>query len=182
LTKEEGAYTECLQWARWINENVRPAQRSGKQAGLAFMTDMPRLFEQYVSQSVSRAATAFGCRVELQARRPFWGSRSIRPDIILSRPDGRKIILDTKWKMLGSAEPEDADLKQMYIYHQFFEAEKGVLLYPAQAGLCPYGRNFHQNKKASLRCELRFVNLPDQSGNKLNSRLGEQILEEVLAE
>ena len=44
--------------------------------------------------------------------------------------EGNNFILDTKWKVLKSKSPSDNDLKQMYVYNHYFNAQKSMLLYP----------------------------------------------------
>ncbi len=39
-------------------------------------------------------------------------------------------VLDTKWKLSGSASASMEDLRQMYAYNRFWKAEKAMLLYP----------------------------------------------------
>ncbi|MFP4089597.1 MAG: McrC family protein [Cyclobacteriaceae bacterium] len=181
LKREEAHYAHCLDWAQWLLEKMRPANVAGNQSGISFMTDMQQLFEEYVAIHLQKASVAYGCQVSLQSSRQFWGRRSIRPDIILKKPDGSHIIIDTKWKLLNNAEPSDADLKQMYIYNRFFDAQRGILLYPAQHGLQHYGQHYQQDRGKKLHCELMFARLLDPMTGKLNLSLGDELMEMILA-
>lgn len=58
------------------------------------------------------------------------GVKIVRPDIVVS--DGNKCIavLDTKWKCPKDSKASDSDLKQMYVYHHYWDTKHSALLYP----------------------------------------------------
>ena len=93
-------------------------------------------------------------RVELQATGQwlFEGRRvSLRPDILCECGNGRRVVLDTKWKRVyGPKDLSVADMHQMYAYGQRYRAEGEemqhvILLYPwhegVQPGMMPEGRH-----------------------------------------
>ncbi|MFK7936036.1 MAG: McrC family protein, partial [Saprospiraceae bacterium] len=121
-------YKNAIEIARLLLLNYSPDIRGGQQHLLAILFDMNLLYEEYVYQQLKRLNIP-----ELVVRRqqttPFWNRRTLRPDIILEHQE-KRYVLDTKWKILKRVHPNLEDVKQMYIYNQFFAAEHGVLLYP----------------------------------------------------
>lgn len=59
----------------------------------------------------------------------------LRPDIVITRPDGSRIIMDTKWKRLNTNREANygisqADMYQMFAYAKRYETPDIWLLYP----------------------------------------------------
>jgi len=123
-------YRDALDIARLLILNFQPDVKGGQHSLLALLFDMNLLFEEYVYQRLRRA----GLWVQRQQAQPFWNRRSIRPDIIL-RLDNQTIVLDTKWKVLRQVSPSMQDVQQAFVYAQYFDAQKTVLLYPDVYGL-----------------------------------------------
>ncbi len=180
LTQEDQYYTRVIQWANLILDNLSPSLQSGDLACSAFLFDMQQLFEEVVARELAAATREKGHTLQLQPSRHFWRQRRIRPDMVLKTKEGETIILDTKWKLLRNHQPDESDLKQMYIYNRFFEAQRGVLIYPAQSGFGNFGESYQQHASEEMRCEIVFVDLWDQDGKKFKLTLGQELLQHLL--
>ncbi|WP_177760866.1 5-methylcytosine restriction system specificity protein McrC [Flavobacterium sp. I3-2] len=83
-----------------------------------------------------------------QVTKSFWKptsgySSKMRPDIILKCKESQEsFVLDTKWKNLNGYNPSPEDLRQMYVYHRFYQAKKVALVYPSDQHSIKKGNYF----------------------------------------
>ncbi|MEM6965325.1 MAG: restriction endonuclease, partial [Bacteroidota bacterium] len=113
------SYRTALEIARLLVLNYSPDIRGGQYHLLAILFDMNVLFEEYVYRQLKRLENE-NLVVQRQQRKPFFQRRKIQPDILLTF-FGKNYVLDTKWKVLRAAKPSIADLKQIYVYNQYFK-------------------------------------------------------------
>ena len=116
--------------------------------------------------------------IKEQVKRTFWIPASgypikQNPDIVIEAPNGKRIILDTKWKIIHTR-PSEADLRQMYTYNQLFESSRSYLIYPGVRSIIA-GEFFNNEENGD--CGLSFV--PFISYRSLSS-LGIEIFIEKL--
>ena len=128
-------YKKAIDIAELLSLNYHPDITRGRKNLLALMFDMNALWEQFVLGLLRKYMTNYS--VAGQVVKNFWKSSSLssnmRPDIILmDRKSNEVIVLDTKWKNLGGKAPSPEDLRQMYVYHEYFNAEKVALIYPGE--------------------------------------------------
>lgn len=159
FTRKTQSYRKALDIARLLLLQYHPDVSKGKNHILALMFDMNKLWEQFVYVSLRKNKDSF-TSITAQNTKHFWkpanGSNSkIRPDIVLNI-DNVCIVLDTKWKNLGGYNPSPADLRQMYVYHDYYKAAKVALIYPG-AGPLASGKyidtadnTIEQNKECSI--------------------------------
>lgn len=188
LNRKTSSYKEALELARLIILNYSPDISNGKEKMLSLLFDMNELWEQYVLKQVQKASYKTDMLVSGQESRSFWGNNSLRPDIVL-RKGNKTYVIDTKWKRPQRNSASVDDLRQMYAYCRFWNAEKAMLLYPGdfktnrfqvfetddysvgQAGIL----------KIDHQCKMGFVSVLNEENNDLDSEIGEIILKLLIA-
>jgi 5-methylcytosine-specific restriction enzyme subunit McrC len=134
FNRKTQSYKKAIDIAKLILLHYHPDISRGRNHVLAIMFDMNTLWEQFVLVSLRRYLK--GCvSIQDQTSKYFWkpesGQRSsIKPDILIKLDNEKRIVLDTKWKNLNGYNPSPDDLRQMYVYHEYFKAEKVALIYP----------------------------------------------------
>lgn len=139
-------YQKGIEIAKLLLLQYHPDLSQGNNHVLALMFDMNLLWEQFIYVSLKKNKNDFS-KVKPQTSKHFWkptnGRRtSMKPDIYIETQDARKIVLDTKWKNLNGYNPSPDDLRQMYVYHEFYEAEKVALVYPGDNAKSKKGNYF----------------------------------------
>ncbi|TVR42839.1 MAG: restriction endonuclease [Bacteroidia bacterium] len=129
-------YAEAIEIAAMILLHYRPDIRSGQKHILALLFDMNELWEEYIFRQIRKWKKTHWNVV--RRKKIFWqlqGSSSykvIKPDIVITdRQNDQSIIIDTKWKLPEDNTPNDADLKQMYVYNEYWNGLASILLYPS---------------------------------------------------
>lgn len=156
-------YRQSLDIARLLLLNFHPDIRGGRDHVLALLFDMNVLWEKYLYIQLKKQEDEH-FKVQEQVSKPFWRHKTIRPDIVVYMGN-QTVVLDAKWKVLDTASPSDADLKQMYVYNQYFEADRSILVYPEVFELKPVVGDF---KRGGSSCEVRFLRVLDGKGEGLD--------------
>ncbi len=176
LNRKSSSYRAALDLARLIILNYSPDISSGKEKMLSLLFDMNQLWEEFVLKQLQKACEGTGIEVSGQESKSFWGANSLRPDIVL-RKSSQTYVIDTKWKRPLKSSASVSDLRQMYAYCRFWDAEKAVLLYPGEISenkfksykTDDYVIDFENNpSEIDHQCKMGFVSVIDVEGNLRN--------------
>ena len=178
------AYTRALQIAKMIILNYSPDIRSGQENMLTLLFDMNKLWEEYIYRMLIRAKRD-DIQVSFQNKQKFWEGRTIRPDLVITKKqDGESdtYVIDTKWKVLDvkNPKPSDGDLKQMYAYNLYWNANKSMLLYPSSRKVEERFGNYWKGREINElnQCKIGFADILDEN-LQLNFDVGDQILSKL---
>lgn len=172
--RKNKAYLNAIALARLIILNYSPNVKSGDEQMLALMFNMNDLWERYVLAKLKQQARDQWL-VKGQESKRFWESKSIRPDILLTHIASQtSIIMDTKWKNYAYERIGMDDLRQIYVYNDFWDAEMGMLLYPSPtenkiAVKGTYAKNGYSG-------QITLVTVLDENG-RLDKNLGRKIFD-----
>ena len=106
----------------------------------------------------------------------YWEMGVVRPDIVL-RQNNKTYIIDTKWKRPQKHTASVSDLRQMYAYCRFWDAEKTMLLYPGETSenkfksylTDDYSIENEMVSEINHQCKMGFVSVLDEEGNLRNN-------------
>jgi 5-methylcytosine-specific restriction enzyme subunit McrC len=133
FNRKSDAYQEAISIAAMLLLNYRPDISSGHNHVLALLFDMNDLWEEYIFRQIHKH-NKYNWQISPQDEKCFWKQgintqKHIKPDIVISN-DVKTVIIDTKWKLPDNNIPADADLKQMFVYNEYWDGISAVLLYP----------------------------------------------------
>lgn len=115
------------------------------------MFDMNKLWEKYVYIGLKKNLKGISS-ISMQHSKKFWQQEkrnafTMRPDIVINKGEPDCIVLDTKWKNLNGSVPSSEDLRQMYVYAKFYQAQKVALVYPGVENTEFTGNYYHEHTK-----------------------------------
>lgn len=179
-SRKTAPYENALAIARLIILNYAPNISSGSEKMLALLFDMNSLWEQYVLVRLQQVAQEKGVVVRGQNSKDFWNGITIRPDIVLEKKIDENnidiLIIDTKWKNIDQSQPSTHDLRQMYVYNEYWKSTRSLLLYPSSIdGLDDFKSFDSITGDPHHQCGLGKVSV--LKDGKLDDRIGIKILE-----
>lgn len=175
-------YAAILPWSKVFLMNRSFTSFTGAENAWALLFPMEKVFESYVAQQIRRIFSRDGWSVSTQDESYFLFSQpescfQLRPDIVLRKGD-RTVILDTKWKMLGSSGKRNygisqSDIYQMYAYSRKYDTPEVWLLYPVNDAMRNHEPIFFRYE-SEIDLQVFFVDLQcmEESMNGLRNRLG----------
>ncbi|MDW8852899.1 restriction endonuclease [Flavobacterium sp. MMLR14_040] len=184
-TRKNAPYETALAISKFIILNFAPNISSGSENMLALLFDMNNLWEEYILARLKqsdREVTVYG-----QQSTHFWNGISIRPDIVIEK-DEMKFIIDTKWKNISYSKPSTHDLRQMYVYNDYWKSDKAMLLYPSNTtDFSPFIKfqnhhvheyMFENDKKLKQHgCCLGKGSIFKLGKDSLNDKIGDEIID-----
>ena len=174
--RKTAPYETALAIARLIILNYAPNIKSGSEQMLALLFDMNSLWEEYILIRLKQIADYKGFKVYGQNSTGFWKNISIRPDIVLEKGEGdtkETFIIDTKWKNIDNSAPSTNDLRQMYVYNDYWSSTKAMLLYPSNLPSVQ-DVEFTPFKNQKHACSLGKISVFNDE--ILNDTIGDEVL------
>lgn len=179
-------YKEAIEIAAMLLLNYRPDISTGQNHILAILFDMNDLWEEYIYRRLYKSKPR-NWIMSPQNSKPFWKLncvnwyKTVRPDIFIHNlANDTKIIIDTKWKIPDNNVPVDADLKQMFVYNEYWDGKNALLLYPNVS--YTEKPDFHEGsfvkreKTISTHgCGVMKISVLDKQNSHLDSTIGERI-------
>ncbi|MBI1305558.1 MAG: restriction endonuclease [Bacteroidetes bacterium] len=141
LNRNTEKYRKALEISKLLHLRYHPDVSNGSNHVMSLMFNMNNLWEEFIYKTVKIMMPDI--KVKAQQSKEFWQHSNGRPtrlipDILIDY-NSKKYILDTKWKNLRDRNPSPEDLRQMYVYSEYFNAHRVTLIYP--------GNNTHVSGK-----------------------------------
>lgn len=169
-------YAQAIEWCRLFLSGKSFTSFKGKSVSFAILFPMEKIFESYIaaltkSVLIDHQVSAQDRHYSLFDETSETKSRyNLRPDLVVRDSEKNIIIVDTKWKVLDSKGPLQADLYQMYAYYTRYKqkqenVDRVMLIYP-------YSENYLENEFRSLavgctdivaKIQVKFVDLLSDS-------------------
>ncbi len=138
-------YKNLINWSKVFLKNKSFTSFAGTESVKALLFPMEKVFESFIAKNVKKTFSNLGWQISIQDKGYYlfnslnginYNKFALRPDIVLQRPDGAVIVLDTKWKSLINNKNKNfgilqADMYQMYAYAKKYNTSQVWLIYPA---------------------------------------------------
>lgn len=132
------SYRPLLGLCRLLFEGLQPGEGAGPVSSPAFLLDMERVFERYVTDGICRAfagsphAVTVQPWVSVSESLPGQPALQMRPDMVIRYSPESLLVVDAKWKRLPRSPLVTEDIYQMLAYCAGLGARRAVLLYPGK--------------------------------------------------
>lgn len=130
-TRLNARYHAALHVAELILAGDSFEQRVGDLEVSGFVFDMWKIYEDFVSVALGEALKPYGGTASLQHRMHLDQANQVemRPDFLWTGLDGRRVVVDAKYKAEKPAGFPQADLYQLLAYCTVLELTNGHLVY-----------------------------------------------------
>lgn len=171
--RKTAPYETALAISKFIILNFAPNISSGSENMLALLFDMNSLWEEYILIRLKQSNR--NINVTGQESKILWNGISIRPDIVLKDIE-KTYIIDTKWKNIDCSNPSTNDLRQMYVYNDYWKSTKAMLLYPSNKTDFKGFKKFVGNH-LNHECGLGKISIFKSGEEFLNDEIGDNIID-----
>lgn len=139
LDRNTKNYHMLMRWSKVFLLDKSFTTFSGGHNARALLFPMEKVFEAYVAQELKKALQDLKWEISTQDKGYYLFDSprqfALRPDIVITRTNSSRIILDTKWKRLVDRPRinygiSQSDMYQMYAYSKKYGASEVWLLYP----------------------------------------------------
>ncbi|HVS37938.1 MAG TPA: hypothetical protein VMS17_20430 [Gemmataceae bacterium] len=146
-------YGPLLDLCRLLADALGPTDAAGAAACPAFLLDMERVFERYVTRGVLAAfAASDGWTAAAQETHEVAAGVEMRPDVTVRRDGRATLVVDAKWKRSAGG-PATADLYQMLAYCTGLGVGRAILVYPGRRDRV----RRYTLRNAAIRVEMRTL-------------------------
>lgn len=165
FSRKTESYKKAIEISKLLLLQYHPDVRRGSKNVLALMFDMNKLWEQFVYVSLRqqiRQHKKETTTITGQTSKFFWKPNSgyrvkMRPDIVVNKDRTDCVVLDTKWKNLNGYNPSPDDLRQMYVYHEYYGANKVALIYPGKETSYSNGNYLYPGTQQETKKECSVI-------------------------
>lgn len=170
FNRKTRSYKKSIDIAKLLLLHYHPDVSKGRNHVLALMFDMNKLWEKFIYVSLRRNKEA-NLIIMAQTSKYFWkpesGHRSkMRPDIVVRKDNLNYLVLDTKWKNLNGYNPSPDDLRQMYVYQEYYDVKKVALIYPGEEYNRTSGFYLHPETSEEMENECSIISFSVESNIK----------------
>lgn len=188
LNRKTEEYKNAIEISRLLLLNYHPDLSNGQNHVLALMFDMNLLWERFIYVSL-RKRLAAKMNITAQTSKYFWkrengSNSSIRPDIVITKDTkGKKetkderdvFVIDTKWKNIEDSNPSPEDLRQLYVYHEYYKAQKVALVYPGKDRIIS-GKYYPIEREGDFKKKCSIIRIStDTSISDWQDKIADQI-------
>lgn len=174
IDRKTSSYSKALALARLIILNYSPDIARGKTKMISILFDMNSLWENYVISELRKVSVENSIEVIVKSKREIWEDNNLQPDIVLVK-ENRNYIIDTKWKRPGFS-PSSTDIRQVYAYARFWNAERVMLLYPG-VEKTEFKSFLNTDNDGLHQCKMGFVSV--LNGKQLSDDVGIDVLKAI---
>lgn len=140
IDRSTKTYEVLMRWSYVFLLDKSFTSFSGEVTAKTLLFPMERVFEAYMAKEIRREFSQAEWEVSIQDTGHYLFDMpqkfALKPDLVVEGKDGRKIIMDTKWKRLNGTGRNygiaQGDMYQMYAYAKKYKANEVWLLYPLE--------------------------------------------------
>lgn len=178
FTRHNDRFLEIFNFCRLIHSGLSPNASAGGERTYSLLFDMNAVFERFIAAFIKKQVMnrlpdyevfpqAKHNRRYLMESSTGKGVLQMAPDILIRDPDGRHLVIDTKWKRLKptfkgyQGNVSSGDLYQLYAYTHRYDCHQSILLYPQVPGVVEqdYRLVGSHDQLTDSKVGVRLVNL-----------------------